>query len=64
MSEGPGVDSGEIVICGERVVPRSRFGFPRTHSLEEAVSFSGIGFQPVGSPGDAETKQQAGSLSH
>jgi hypothetical protein len=32
VSEGPSVDSGEIVICEERGVPRSRFGFPKTHS--------------------------------
>ena len=33
VSEGPSVDSGEIVTCEERGVPRSRFGLPKTHSL-------------------------------
>ena len=39
VSEGPSVNSGEVVNCGEivncreRGVPRSRFGFPKTHSL-------------------------------
>jgi hypothetical protein len=32
VNEGPSVVSGEIVTCGERGVPRSRFGFPKTHS--------------------------------
>jgi hypothetical protein len=33
VSEGPRVDSGENVTCGECEVPRSRFGFPKTHIL-------------------------------
>jgi hypothetical protein len=33
VSEGPSMDSRETVNCGERGVPRSRFGLPKTHSL-------------------------------
>jgi hypothetical protein len=33
VSEGPRVNCMEIATCGERGVPRSRVGFPRTHRL-------------------------------
>jgi hypothetical protein len=33
VSEGPSVDSAEIVTCGEREVPRLRFGLPKNHAL-------------------------------
>ncbi len=38
VSEGPRVDSGGIVTCGESGVPRSRFGFPENRS-RSAVRF-------------------------
>ncbi len=40
VSEGPRVDSGEFVTCGESAVPRSRFGFPKTHNIAGEYSDS------------------------